>query len=110
MLDLQDDWDGDGSPGYAPETWELACRFLWNSARSLWKKRHVAAPAPAVLEGPGGSIDIYWKLTDTTLLVNVPVNVSEKATYFLRRADGSEIMGSVNTSGENSRLLRWLVP
>jgi len=108
MQDLEDGWDGEGSCGYAPETWERARRFLWDNALSLWTRDGIAAPAPGVMIGPDGSIDIYWDLPHSSLLLNVPDVASEAANYYGTREDGAEIKGSLDTSGCHEWLMKWL--
>lgn len=64
ILDLQDDWDGEGSPGYSRETWERAIAFL----RRLVKMADI--PAPVISPAERGSIDLYWSTDDSSLLIN----------------------------------------
>ena|SRR5579863_1747211 len=74
MLELEDDWDGEGSPAYSTETWRRAASFLLKNALSLWQDRGARIDAPALHNGPEGSIDIYWETADRKLLINVSAN------------------------------------
>jgi hypothetical protein len=107
ILDLPDDWDDEGSPGYAPETWERAARFVLNNAVDLWRAEQVRVPAPAIHNGPAGSIDIHWKTRGAELLINVPPE--RPATYYGRNAEtGLETKGTLETSVPNEWLLKWI--
>ncbi len=81
MLDLQDNWDGEGSPGYSEETWTRAARFLLRNAVELWTARSIRADTPAMQKGPEGSIDISWRTANAKLLINVPTEMDEPAAY-----------------------------
>ena len=39
ILDLPDNWDDEGSPGYSRETWERAAHFVLKNALRLWDDR-----------------------------------------------------------------------
>jgi hypothetical protein len=109
ILDLPDDWDDEGSPGYALETWERAARFVLQNAVELWRSAQLRVVAPAIHNGPAGSIDLHWKTSGTELLINVPPNVERPATYYGRNAhSGLETKGSLETSASNEWLLRWV--
>jgi hypothetical protein len=97
MLSLKDDWDDEGSPGYAEETWERTGRFLLSNALALWQDG-ILIDAPAVHNGPQGSIDIYWDSPKRTLLINVPAATGENGTFYGRDAQGSEIRGCLDFS------------
>src|SRR6266705_3395688 len=61
ILDLPDNWDDEGSPRYAPETWERAAKFVLKNAVDLWRSERMRVEAPIIHNGPAGSIDIHWK-------------------------------------------------
>lgn len=72
ILTLEENWDGEGSPGYSEETWKRAVDFLWDNALFLWREYGVKCGAPAIYGGPRGTIDLYWKTETRSLLINVP--------------------------------------
>ena len=82
LLDLPDDWDDEGSPGYAEATWMRAVDFLLHNAERLWQDQGVTVSAPEILPGPNGSIDLHWRVNNHELLLNIPANLDELADYY----------------------------
>ena len=76
LLDLQDDWDDRGSPGYAEATWTRAVDFLVTLARRLTTERATALISAEVLPGAAGSIDLELRTEHRRLLVSVPPNAA----------------------------------
>ena len=107
ILKLEDDWDDDGSPAYKERTWKMATDFLINNTLQLLKKLNINTQAPKILPGPNGSIDIYWKTTQQQLLINIPEEPGEPATYYGN--NGQVINGTLDIFGDNQWLLLWLV-
>ena len=116
MLELPDDWDGEGSPGYAPETWARAVGLLLGSALRLYEDTGLVAPPPKIRKGPQGSIDLHWRLPGRTLLLNVPMEVDTPAEFFghdgTRDQDGRfahPVQGSFAVDDEQPWLLMWVM-
>ncbi len=105
ILELEDNWDGEGSPGYLESTWNRAVEFLMTNALALWEDHHIAVDAPAVHNGPNGSIDIYWKTPGGSLLFNVPPENVGDVSFYGSNKEGGEIKGSLRLDRDN----RWLV-
>lgn len=80
MLSLEDDFDGEGSPGYKKETTEKAKRYLTYMEKEL-KEKKLDMGEPNFMMGPYGSVDIHWKNKNYELLFNVPVG-DKPATYW----------------------------
>jgi len=72
ILNLNDDWDEKGSSGYEQTTWQRACDFLLLQAKFARETHKRNLPAPRILPGPDGSIDVHWKMPQFELLVNIP--------------------------------------
>src|SRR5436309_619007 len=98
ILELEDDWDGQGSAAYAEVDWARACGFLLANALLLFEREGVAVPAPRITHGPDGSIDMLWRRPDRKLLMNFPAEASEPATYYGRTTSGREMKGSLDVS------------
>ncbi|MDQ2830728.1 MAG: hypothetical protein M3Y74_16985 [Chloroflexota bacterium] len=115
ILDLQDDWDGEGSAGYAASTLKRASEFVLDNALRLWRSQRLHIPAPVIGPGPDGSIDIHWQLATRTLLVNVPANADKPATFYgsdrtsRDKSARNVIEGFLDTSVQHQWLLMWLI-
>lgn len=106
IADLTDNWDGEGSPGYAAATVERAARFLkghWVAAR----REGLDIGFPRINPADSGSVDVYWSEEDRDLLVNFP-SADGPATYFGGDAEGNTFAGEI--AGEKIRLdlIAWL--
>lgn len=108
MLDLPDNWDEEGAPSYAVETWEAAIRFLVKNALTVWRIYDFAIPAPQVQNGPDGSIDLFWESATTTLLINIPVNSDDPISFYGAKNEGhTEIRGDIEADKFNPIALLW---
>jgi len=111
ILDLRDDWDGEGSPGYADEVLDRANEFLIENAVHLWTTCGLRVDAPVIGPGPNGSIDIHWRTRDRSLLVNIPADDDEVATFYgddRRDPARRTVEGRLDLSAQNHWLLMWL--
>lgn len=115
ILELKDDWDGEGSLGYAASTLKRASEFVLDNALELWRSQRLHAPAPVIGPGPDGSIDIHWQLATRTLLINVPADINKPATFYGSDRTNRDkparniIEGYVDTSAQNQWLLMWMM-
>ncbi|MBI4659486.1 MAG: hypothetical protein HY735_11655 [Verrucomicrobia bacterium] len=64
------------------ETWRRAIRTLTAHALSVWQKARVVIRSPVISAGPDGSVDLYWTAAPYGLLLNVPANPKQPATYY----------------------------
>jgi hypothetical protein len=102
MLDWPDNWDGEGSKRYLLATWDRAIHFLYDNSEVI------AAP-PIISPAAEGSIDLHWKLPHATLLINIPEDTSEAATFYGDNDMDQLVKGNLNTSGDNQWLMLWLM-
>ena len=113
ILELGDDWDEEGSPGYSEETWSRAVEFLTVSKRRYWKETKKPVLVPTISPGPYGSIDLHWKTPNRELLINIPRNPEEPVSYYGDdRKDGTQnaIRGkSLDTSQYERWIFDWLM-
>jgi hypothetical protein len=110
MLDLADDWDDAGSPGYDKRTWLRAVDFLIGNALVYWEEHSIAVPTPKLRKGPAGSIDLHWRERDRELLINIPAREGAPADYYGDdRAAGHIVKGTLDPSEDNLWLLMWLI-
>lgn len=109
ILGLEDDWDGEGSPGYQEATWGRAVSFLRELALGLRRRYHVAIDAPRILPSAGGSIDLHWKTASYELLVNVPADPDKPASYYGDNARGNmPIEKTCDPWSPDPKLLAWM--
>ena len=108
ILELEDDWDGEGSPGYSEDTLNRAIAFLTTYAQRLWESDGIPFPVPRIGPGPEASIDLYWKQPRWELLVNIPADPSEAASYSAEDDGGHRSRGFVPTEKFDSRFATWL--
>jgi hypothetical protein len=109
LLDLADDWDDAGSPGYDEATWQRAVAFLASGVWRLWDDYHVQTDLADVLPGPQGSIDLDWRVRGHELLINVPADPSQPIGYYGDDgAGGKKIKGTLDPTAPNRWLLAWM--
>ncbi len=109
ILSLDDDWDGEGSPGYDEATLGRAIEFLRTQIRGMWEIYGVEVPVPQINPGPDGSIDIHWKRVSWELLVNIPKEEQPCATFYGDDYGTGTIKGSIDTTHPSLGLLTWLM-
>lgn len=113
ILQLERDWDGEGSPGFSEATLKRATDFLISSASRYWRDHRKRLIAPRILPGPDGNIDLHWKTPRRELLISIPTNPAESASYYGDdEDDGMEnaIRGEkLDISTYNEWIIAWLM-
>jgi hypothetical protein len=110
ILDLEDNWDGEGSPGYSEDTFHRAIAFLTTHAKWLWESCRVRLPVPRIGPGPDGTIDLHWKQPSWELLVNIPADANEPATFYGDNYGAQKIRGSLDPRNFfNLGIAAWLM-
>lgn len=110
ILELDDDWDGEGSPAYSTATWQRAEAFLLGGAMRAWEQHGIVTPTPALLPGPEGSISLCWQLPDRYLLVSIHAQPEAPIRFYGDNGAGaSSIRGDVQDAADNAWIFLWLV-
>jgi hypothetical protein len=109
LVKLGDNWDGEGSPGYEQATIDRAASFLRLQFSWLWSKCGIEAPAPRIAPGPDGSIDLLWKRQEWRLLINVPADPSEAASYYGDDFGSQKTNGHLETGSHSVGIAPWLM-
>ena len=109
ILELEDDWDGEGSLGYSEDTFNRAIEFLTTHVERLWDTHRIRLPIPRIGPGPDGSIDLHWKQPSWELLVNIPAAANERATFYGDNYEAHEIRGSLDPKNFNLGIATWLM-
>ncbi len=109
ILELKNDWDGQDGVGYSPNTWEKAVDLLRRQALAGVEEGGRSIPAPRILPGPNGSIDLHWKTQAFELLINVQECDEECASFYGDDCGKLTIEGTIDTGTANDALLAWLM-
>lgn len=110
LLQLEDNWDEEGSSGYSEITLNKAVKFLKDNAINYFKNSGVWVTAPEICPGPDGSIDLLWKLEDRELLINIPVDENQSATYYGDDSKNNNVTkGKLNLTEKHEWILMWLM-
>lgn len=104
---LDNDWDDEGSEGYAASTWQRAASFV-SAQASTARDSGLLIGVPTIAPADRGSIDIHWQNADCNLLINVPSELKKSATYYGANQRGETISGRLDTQNPRSDLLLWL--
>ena len=108
ILGLQDNWDGQGSPGYAESTMDRAISFLDVHVKRVFYDSERAL-VPRVLPSDGGSIDLHWKELKFELLVNIPATDDTAVSFYAENfSDRSLIKGTLDHFSTSKVLIYWL--
>jgi hypothetical protein len=109
ILDLPDNWDEEGSPAYAEETWKRATQFIVRSAIGYRRTNGVWVGPPKITPGPDGSIDVRWKTSKRSALINFPAFERDPIQFFGSDGDTETIRGTLDLSSPNQWILMWLM-
>jgi len=94
------------------KTWKRATQLLLVHALSNWERAKVVIRAPLISAGPDGSVDLYWSAAPYGLLLNVPADPKQPATYFgddATNPDSNRISGKLDSAKPtDSGILTWL--
>jgi hypothetical protein len=108
LLELDDDWDEEGSPSYSSATVNRAIAFLSSHILQFWESYGIQLPIPNIGPGPEGSIDIHWKRPAWELLVNIPADVNQMASFYGDNYGNQKIKGSLDPESFNLGIVEWL--
>lgn len=109
LLQLQHDWDGEGSEPINEDTWKRAVDFLQKQATLVRSRSGLEIDAPDILPGPDASIDLHWDRKDFELLVNIPADPKKMAGFYGDDRGVIRQKGTFDPSRLNEALLAWFV-
>ena len=109
ILELPENWDEEGSPVYSYETWERATRFVLQSAMGQRRDSGVWVGPPKITPGPDGSIDVRWKTSTRSVLINFPHSDHERVQFFGSDGDVETVKGTLDLTSPNQWILVWLM-
>lgn len=106
LLDLGDDWDGAGSPGYVEETWVRAVDLLISIVAELSDEYAIRTDFVEIMPGSHGSIDFEIRLPSCRLFFSVPPSNETPVRYF---GEDSKKRNSVKGTFDAGADLGWLM-
>jgi len=106
ILELEEDWDDEGSCEYKRETWERACLILRNIM--IDSNLQDRTTIPEISPGPNGSIDIHWKAERFELLINIPDEKDKPASFYGDNYTKDCIKGKFNWHNIPYEIITWL--
>lgn len=112
MLDLEEDWDGEGSRGYEEATWRRAATLVVTASVAHYRRGGSDVALPVITKGDDGSIDLQWRTPTRNILINVPADVDQRVSFFAHdRANlKRDLGGDLEPAANNEWLLAWLTP
>jgi len=88
--------------------WQRAADFLLGQATRALRTHKTLLPVPDILPGPSHSIDLHWETSGFELLINVPSDTNQLATFYGDDHNTMEIRGKLDPSKVNPGVLSWL--
>ena len=108
LLQLEDDWDTEGSPAIAEESWNRAVEWLKNHAIQIWRSHGSEIDPPDIGPGPDGSIDLHWDFPEYELLINFPADPDAMADCYGDDRGAIRFKATFDPRITNEGLLLWL--
>lgn len=95
ILDLEKNWDGEGSIGYKEKTWNKMKAFLMKLAENYSKKYEFLIHTPFLNPGSNGAIDLHWQTNKFELLLSIPESDEVPINYYGDNYGRSSIKGTL---------------
>ena len=108
ILELRDNWNGEGSKSYNAETLKKAKRFLISLIKDFWMLYNLELDIPMIFPGIAGDIDIEWKNKKFQLLISIPEKDEKLSGLYGSDYAEDEIELDFDITKTNLRLLSWL--
>jgi len=109
ILEIGDNWDEYGSPGYDEGTLVRAINLLVLYARKIRDENEIIINAPRICASKDGSIDLFWEADTYKLLINVPREETAMATYYGRHDTGEFIDGGIFPDSFETGVSQFLI-
>ena len=109
ILNLKEDWDGEGGKPYDFQTWKRAIDFILRTIFIGFYRFGYQIDPPEILPGPNENIDLYWKKRDFELLVNIPKENDKVGDFYGDNYDQLKIKGTFKPESQNLGIILWLI-
>ena len=108
ILGHESDWDGEGGGAYSEVTFSRAASLLRLYQAQLRGSSGSSIPVPSIGPAADGSIDLFWANEYGKLLINIPADSGELATYAGTDSMSQKAKGSFDTARFNQGIAGWL--
>jgi hypothetical protein len=109
LLELEDDWDGDGTSAFSEQTWQRVADFVTRGTTQLLERNGIVTNDIEIMPAADGGLGIDWRTTTRELLVTVPADPAKDARFYGDDGAGRRtITGTLDTSAPNRWLTEWL--
>jgi len=109
LLEIEADFDDEGSQGCQFSTWEKAINFLVKYSQWALKSFNYIIERPKIYDGPDSSVDILWKTESYRLLINFPQETTQPASFYGDDRAMNKIKGTFDPQKNNLGLLMFLL-
>jgi hypothetical protein len=109
ILELEDDWDAEGSRSYQPLVWERVAIFLIKFYEKALESFNLILDTPRIYQAHEGSIDVLWHNDKYQLLVNFPEDENSPASFYGDNFNTETIKGTFDPTEESCGLLAFLI-
>ena len=82
ILELEENFDNEGSPPYEESVWRKAVKFITSFTLWMFEKTKKVIDAPEIHDGLNGSIDILWEQANYILLINIPKEPDKPLSFY----------------------------
>lgn len=106
LLELPDDWDGNGTPGYSEQTWTRAAEVLIAFAALLAANNGVIVEDGEILPSANGGLDIDARSGDRQLLFSVSSDPLREVRFY---GDDGRRGKQVKATRDPSTIPNWLL-
>lgn len=107
ILNLGDNWDGEGSQGYQKKTWKKMVNFLQEMAFKYFIDTNLYLNSPLVYPGSKGDLDVHWKTKEFELFLSIPQSDDDPIIYYGDDYKKNVIEGSFEKDNFEE-ILSWL--
>lgn len=109
IFEQAEEVEEEDAPLYSRETLHRASAFLKAQSAQAFRMYGAFAPVPNIGIGPNGSVDLHWKKKVWELLVNIPGDNRELATYYGDDYGEQKISGSFYQTTFDYGIVMWLM-
>ncbi len=108
ILNLKDNWNGEGSKGFNIEIWRFASDFLIKLFYKFYNEYTLFLEIPTILPVGDLSIDIHWKTDEMELTINFSEEYINFPSFYGKDNEGNEIQGILEIEKIHLMIFPWL--